>query len=267
MPPAPARFSITMGWPSSAARRSNTSRGTTSAALPAPNGIVALIRCAGQSSAWAGVVKRAASRQMTEMWRHELTHAGTCLVGPAIVARTIPVSPHSTSVNCSSSVRWSIEKLSSETSVSTVSPSASHARRCLPYCRSPAPDPHRRSRDHRRRRRARPVPAESCGYGCRRPASQENFRSRIRRSPDGSSTASLMSKSSVRRTANCPGEGPPTRKAIEIALRIEAALGERDQRAGERLALRHKDQAFEALVVTAASSLPAASSPPRRERA
>src|ERR1700712_566800 len=48
VPPAPARFSITIGWPSSTARRSNSNRGTTSAALPAPNGMVALIIRAGQ---------------------------------------------------------------------------------------------------------------------------------------------------------------------------------------------------------------------------
>ena len=57
VPPAPGRFSTTMDWPSSAARRSNTSRGTTSVALPAPNGIVALIRRDGQFSACAAAAK------------------------------------------------------------------------------------------------------------------------------------------------------------------------------------------------------------------
>ncbi len=38
VPPAPARFSTTIDWPSSLARRSNTTRGTTSAALPLIHG-------------------------------------------------------------------------------------------------------------------------------------------------------------------------------------------------------------------------------------
>ncbi len=53
VPPAPGRFSTTMDWPSSAASPSSTTRGTTSAALPAPNGIVALISRDGQFSACA----------------------------------------------------------------------------------------------------------------------------------------------------------------------------------------------------------------------
>src|SRR3954465_2870745 len=53
VPPAPTRFSITIGCPNSIARRSNTRRGNTSAALPAPNGITALIRRDGQVSARA----------------------------------------------------------------------------------------------------------------------------------------------------------------------------------------------------------------------
>src|SRR5437868_14847647 len=53
VPPAPTRFSITIGCPSSIARRSNTRRGNTSAALPAPNGITALIGRDGQLSARA----------------------------------------------------------------------------------------------------------------------------------------------------------------------------------------------------------------------
>src|SRR5271169_5985204 len=42
-----------MDWPSCTASRSNTTRGTTSVALPAPNGIVALISRDGQVSALA----------------------------------------------------------------------------------------------------------------------------------------------------------------------------------------------------------------------
>src|ERR1700730_17247619 len=51
-----------MDWPSSAARRSNTSRGTTSVALPAPNGIVALITRDGQFSACAVTEKKKPER-------------------------------------------------------------------------------------------------------------------------------------------------------------------------------------------------------------
>src|ERR1700761_3400127 len=55
VPPAPGRFSTTIGWPSSADSLSKNSRGTTSVALPAPNGIVALISRDGQVSAWLPV--------------------------------------------------------------------------------------------------------------------------------------------------------------------------------------------------------------------
>ncbi len=39
VPPAPARFSMTIGWPNSVERRSKNMRGTTSVALPAPKGM------------------------------------------------------------------------------------------------------------------------------------------------------------------------------------------------------------------------------------
>src|SRR5262245_16779691 len=52
-PPAPARFSTTSGWPSWLAMRSNTMRGITSVALPAPNGITARIGRSGHASARA----------------------------------------------------------------------------------------------------------------------------------------------------------------------------------------------------------------------
>ena len=65
------------------------------------------------------------------------------------------------------------------------------------------------------------------------PPSQENFRSSSNRSPDGSSTASLISKFSVRRTLNCPGVLPPIRKPMmlpcassprsEIAISVPAS--------------------------------------------
>ena len=48
------------------------------------------------------------------------------------------------------------------------------------------------------------------------PVSQENFRSKISSSPEGSSTASLMSKLLSRRTLNWPGALPPIRKAIKL---------------------------------------------------
>src|ERR1700737_5439700 len=59
-----------MGWPNSAARRSNTRRGTTSAALPAPNGMVALISRDGQFSACA--VKAAKKLAKTHINRMDL---------------------------------------------------------------------------------------------------------------------------------------------------------------------------------------------------
>ena len=48
------------------------------------------------------------------------------------------------------------------------------------------------------------------------PPSRENFRSSSNRSPDGSSTASLTSKFSVRRTPNWPGVLPPIRKPMML---------------------------------------------------
>src|SRR5262245_50129838 len=53
VPPAPPRFSTTIGWPSSTASGSNTVRGMTSVALPALNGMKALIGFAGQVCATA----------------------------------------------------------------------------------------------------------------------------------------------------------------------------------------------------------------------
>jgi hypothetical protein len=53
VPPAPARFSTTIGWPSWLESWSKTSRGTTSTALPAPNGTIALIGLVGQACARA----------------------------------------------------------------------------------------------------------------------------------------------------------------------------------------------------------------------
>ena len=52
-----------------------------------------------------------------------------------------------------------------------------------------------------------------------------------------------MSKSSLRLTANAPGVGPPISKALILPARSSAALGEGDQRAGERLAGRHDARA------------------------
>ena len=112
-----------MGWPSSAARRSNTSRGTTSAALPAPNGMVALISREGQPSAWAAVpAKRLAIRKYVE----RTCSSKTPISPPGALQEPFRggASKYSTSVNCSSKLRWIIEKLSSETRVRTVSPSA-----------------------------------------------------------------------------------------------------------------------------------------------
>src|SRR5580704_15558097 len=77
VPPAPGRFSTTMAWPSLAASRSNTTRGTTSAALPAPNGIVALIRCEGQLSACAAATNTAIPATNPQRTTPRIRHSGS----------------------------------------------------------------------------------------------------------------------------------------------------------------------------------------------
>src|SRR5829696_2171082 len=230
VPPPPARFSITIDWPSSAARRSNTSRGTTSAALPAPNGMVALISRDGQPSACATVAAKKLVRTQTA--RRDLYIESSGLITPS-GARTIPLfACHPTSVNCSSRLRWIIEKLSSETSVSTISPSGvtwasmpSMLSISWPRSASKIEGP------------SITAPGAMEASGMRRirmptPPSQENFRSSNNRAPDGSSTASLTSKFSVRRTLNSPSV-LPIRKAVmlpcassprsEIAISVPAS--------------------------------------------
>ena len=82
------------------------------------------------------------------------------------------------------------------------------------------------------------------------PPSQENLRSSSNRSPDGSSTASLTSKLSVRRMLNTARAIlPPIRKADDVALRVEPAFGDRDQRSRQGQALRHHHQRLDPLVV------------------
>src|SRR6185436_1958164 len=88
-PPPPARFSITIDWPSSAARRSNTSRGTTSAALPAPNGMVALISRDGQVSACTVEAAKRLDRMQTARRDLYIKNSGSIVLR---IARTVPVS-------------------------------------------------------------------------------------------------------------------------------------------------------------------------------
>src|SRR6266478_6749940 len=57
VPPAPPRFSTTMGWPSSVASGSNTARGTRSVALPAAKGMKARNGLVGQVCAGAATVE------------------------------------------------------------------------------------------------------------------------------------------------------------------------------------------------------------------
>src|SRR6266566_2884700 len=57
VPPAPPRFSTTIGWPSLAASGSNTARGTRSVALPAAKGMKARNGLAGQVCAAATAVE------------------------------------------------------------------------------------------------------------------------------------------------------------------------------------------------------------------
>ena len=80
------------------------------------------------------------------------------------------------------------------------------------------------------------------------PRSHENRRSSTNSSPLGVTAQSLTSNSSVRLSANVPPRRAD-QKALEIALRVEAALGDGDQRACERRALRRHGQALDALVV------------------
>ena len=83
----------------------------------------------------------------------------------------------------------------------------------------------------------------------KRPLVQLNLRSSSRRSPVGSRAASLMSKSAMRSHRKGARARAADQEAEDVAVLIEAALRDRDQRAGERLPARHGDQGFEALVV------------------
>src|SRR5262245_8882804 len=60
--PAPARFSTTIGWPSCGDRCSNTTRGTMSVVLPAPNGTITRRGFDGQLCAAAGSARAASAR-------------------------------------------------------------------------------------------------------------------------------------------------------------------------------------------------------------
>src|ERR1700710_2094408 len=91
VPPAPGRFSTTMDWPSSAESRSNTSRGTTSVALPAPNGIVALITCDGHSCACAANAKRRPESTQIDRMDLNINTPVSSVLHVAYVARTVPL--------------------------------------------------------------------------------------------------------------------------------------------------------------------------------
>src|SRR5258708_1137439 len=77
-----------MGWPSSTARRSKTSRGTTSVALPAPNGMVALIRGDGELSGVGGDTGNRLVR--TQTTRRDLFIESSGFITRS-VARTVPL--------------------------------------------------------------------------------------------------------------------------------------------------------------------------------
>src|SRR6266436_1693029 len=62
VPPAPPRFSTTIGWPSSVARGSNTARGTRSVALPAAKGMKARNGLVGQVCATLTAVEATHAR-------------------------------------------------------------------------------------------------------------------------------------------------------------------------------------------------------------
>src|ERR1700722_15437524 len=123
-----------------------------------------------------------------------------------------------TRVNCNSSVRWIIEKLSSETMVTTVSPCgvtwasipsmlSISSPRSASKMLGPSTTAPGASEASAMRRMRMPTPLNS-----------ENFRSSSSSSPEGSNTASLTSKLSVRRTLNCPGFGPPARNPMRLPL-------------------------------------------------
>ena len=109
------------------------------------------------------------------------------------LARTGRAHAHgSASVNCSSSVRWMIEKLSSEMSVSTVSPSAlvhAHALHVVDLIAEIGLEQGRSIDQRARLDVAERDPPDANG----KPPVQLNLRSSSRRSPPGSSAASLGS--------------------------------------------------------------------------
>ena len=85
------------------------------------------------------------------------------------------------------------------------------------------------------------------------PRVQEKRRSSTRRSPSGSSGAVADVEVVAALDARSAGAAAADQEADEIAGVIEPALGDRDQRAGERPAARHHRQTFDAPCCTAAS--------------
>jgi hypothetical protein len=68
VPPAPPRFSTMIAWPSRADSSSNTMRGITSVALPAPNGMIARMGFVGHVCAFPfGTAAMSTARPMRKL--------------------------------------------------------------------------------------------------------------------------------------------------------------------------------------------------------
>src|SRR5258708_26362103 len=94
VPPAPPRFSTTMGWPSSAESGSNTARGTRSVALPAANGMNARNGLAGQVCAGATADEATHAARVASAIRilRVIISAAMLLPGGGLVQLTPPPS-------------------------------------------------------------------------------------------------------------------------------------------------------------------------------
>ena len=102
VPPAPPRFSTTIDWPSWLCNCSNTIRGITSVAEPAPNGTTALIGRLGQESCAAEAVAIVSSKQpestkgRMESLRFRSNSSKNCAAHPISGLPEIDIGPPAT---------------------------------------------------------------------------------------------------------------------------------------------------------------------------
>ena len=145
-----------------------------------------------------------------------------------------------TSVNCSSRVRWSDEKLSSEISVSDgfAGGGAMHrdAFHVVDLIAHVGLDQRRAVDQRARLDRGERDAADAHGDAARR----RKAALQQQQIAGGRIAQSLTSKSSLRLTEKRAGLAAVDQKGADVAVRVEAALGDRDQRAGERRALRRR---------------------------